>query len=251
MILRRPRAAGVVLAAGYLCAVVLTGWTTARLVRPLFEGFQPAPAYRWVRPPAAFASGNLTPSPASGVVDLSGSQSKAASVFTADGQATLSLAPGAVGPHGVDTRLDVTITPADPTGLAPPPAGLRPDGNAYRLALVYGPSGAPLDHLASPGDITFAVPVPARDVAVSTDGVTWSLLGGQRLSGGTSEATVLRGPGIYLPVAPPGTAVDVITPGTHRPAVGTIAVAVAVVVLAGVLVLAPAAVRSLRSKDRR
>ena len=247
MIRRRPRAAGAIAAAGYLGVVVITGWFTTRLVRPLFEGFQPAPAYRWVRPPPAFATGNLAPEGASGEVAIAAGTSRPASVFTSDGQVTISLGPGAVAPHGTDTSVRVTISPLDPAGLPAPPAGLRPDGNAYRVTASYRPSGAPVGPLASPGNITFAVPLPARELAVSVDGSSWDRLGGQRVSGGTSEATILAGPGIYLPVADVAPSTDVITDGRHRPVVGTAAVAVAVVVLAGLLTAVPRMVRTRRA----
>jgi len=242
--LGRPGAAGALAAAGYLAAVALTGMLASRLVRPLFEGFQPAPAYRWVRPPPPFATGNQAPLPGDGSVALrdgAATGSAAGGVVTPDGQVTVSLGPGAFGRHPGDTAATITITPVDPGALAPLPPGLRADGNAYRIDMAYSPSRAGVGALAAPGDVTLAVPVPAKGLARTGPGRPWEALSGLRVAGGTGETAALPGPGVYVAVAAATPSTEIVTPGAGRPVLGTAAVAAATAALAALMVLAPTA----------
>jgi hypothetical protein len=61
-------------------------------------------------------------------------------VATGDGQCTVIFNDGAVAAGPAGSTLTVTITPLDPASLAPPPAGMRFDGNACRLEANYGRS---------------------------------------------------------------------------------------------------------------
>ena len=55
-----PLGIGVLLLVVYVLAITGT-LPFGHNVRPLFEGIGPPPQYRWVNPPAAFASGNVPP----------------------------------------------------------------------------------------------------------------------------------------------------------------------------------------------
>jgi len=57
-----PLLVGVALLGVYVLAVTGTP-PFGHNIRPLFEGIGPPPAYRWVKPPAASASGNVPPKP--------------------------------------------------------------------------------------------------------------------------------------------------------------------------------------------
>ncbi len=67
--------------------------------------------------------------------------SVASGVATPDGQLVLNFGRGAVAPRAGAKRVTVTITPVDPSDLAPVPSGLRPNGNAYQVEMRYGPGG--------------------------------------------------------------------------------------------------------------
>ncbi len=113
-------------------------------VRILYDGFAPLPPYRWVRPPANHLGLNEPPAGGSGAIELHGKSSEAVSLATDDGQAVLIVPRDGVVPRPGELLAEVTFTPLDPESLAPPPPGLRFDGNAYRITGVYRTSKASL-----------------------------------------------------------------------------------------------------------
>ncbi len=195
---RHTRKAGVAIAVGYVVVCVATIALTGHHVRPLFDGIGPAAPYQWVKPPPDFAAGNTKPKPASVDVALKPDGSAAAVVNTPDAQALLNLPQGAVAPHGADTKVTVTIVPLDPATLAPPPSPLNADGNAYRITLKYGPSGAVVGPLAKPGNIVLTVPQPARSVLSSPDGRAWQELASQSIGGTGSVGAAFNSGGYFL-----------------------------------------------------
>jgi hypothetical protein len=132
-------AIGVAVIAVYLLVAVVT--SRDHHVRPLYDGFAPPEQYRWVDPPAFFAAGNRQPSSVHATLDLRPSGSRAAGVATPDGQALLDLGEGAVRAHAHDTHVAVSISPLAASGVSHPPAGLRANGNVYRVSMTYEPSG--------------------------------------------------------------------------------------------------------------
>jgi hypothetical protein len=94
-----------------------------------------------VRPPRELARDNRPPQPGRAILDLDAGGKSPGSVATGDGQCTVILNDGAIaaGPDG--TTLIVTITPLDPSTVAPPPSGRRFDGNACRFEAMYGKGG--------------------------------------------------------------------------------------------------------------
>jgi hypothetical protein len=94
-----------------------------------------------VLPPPELARDNQSPQPGVATLDLDPGGKSPGSVATGDGQCTVVFNDGSVAAGPAGTTLTVTITPLDPAGIAPPPPGLRFDGNACRLQAVYGRGG--------------------------------------------------------------------------------------------------------------
>jgi hypothetical protein len=134
---------GLVAIAVYLAAVAVIAPVPHG--RMLYDGLLPQPPYRWVRPPAARRGDNEPPQPYTTFLPLTAGGSVPAEFATDDLQATLTLPGNVVEPRPGETKARVTLTPLDPEALAPPPAGRRFDGNAYRMAAVYEGSGAPVE----------------------------------------------------------------------------------------------------------
>jgi len=158
---RRLFAPGLAAAAAYVAVAVL--WPSAPHGRMLYDGLTPQPPYRWVRPPAGRAGDNEQPQPYATFVPLTGAGSAPAEFATDDLQATLTLPANVVAPRAGETKARVTLTPLDPTALAPPPSGRRFDGNAYRLDVVYDASGAPVK-LAGPVTVVLRYAVHATTI---------------------------------------------------------------------------------------
>lgn len=106
-------------------------------VRLLYEGMAPLPPYRWVKPPPDLAATNETPRPWTGTIAFRAGASEPTSLATGDGQVIAVFRQGAVAPRDGEASVRITLTPLDPETLSPPPAGLRFDGNAYRVDAVY------------------------------------------------------------------------------------------------------------------
>jgi hypothetical protein len=190
----RPLRLGVLAGAVYLVALAATALVTTQHVRPLFEGIGPAAPYRWVNPPREFAAGNQPPAPLKGSITLG----PPAALNTSDGQVIVTVGAGGFAAHGADTTIDVAIDPLDPATLGPAPAPLRADGNAYRIALTYRPSGAAVGPLAAAGNIALQVPEPAETILFSTDGHAWQRLDAHTAGQPTLEGATFTQPGFYL-----------------------------------------------------
>ena len=197
----RRAGVGALLALAYVLVTLATGASGRVRVRPLFEGFAPPAPYRWVKPPARFAAGNVKPSGASATIAITGGVSVAGAVATDDGQFLANLGAGAV-KDPTATAVDAKVTPVDPATLAPLPARSFADGNAYRLDLTLTPANAAVGTLASPGNVVLTLPAAGTGVAFSPDGRTWQLLTAQPV--GTSHTTLgvaFDRPGFYVGVA--------------------------------------------------
>jgi hypothetical protein len=130
---------GVIVVSAYGAAAV---WTHGRLpVRPIFDGFAPPAAYKYVSPPPGVSNAG-TPSGASQALPLKPGGTDETSVATADGQATLILPQGSFGAHPPDKAVHVAITPKNPASYGSPPSRLAYEGNAYDVSASYQPSGA-------------------------------------------------------------------------------------------------------------
>jgi hypothetical protein len=137
-------AAGVAIAALYIVVAQLSFNGGLVPVRPLYDGTGPLPPYRWVNPPSSLSHGNTPPSSATGSVKIGPKHTPAYNLNTDDGQASLIFPPDGIVPMAGQTSVKVVIKPLDPAKVAPPPAGLDYDGNAYSITGTYQPSGKPV-----------------------------------------------------------------------------------------------------------
>ncbi len=182
----------------YLAALAVTVGLRDDHVRPLYDGFATPAPYRWVDPPAFFASDNVTPAATTTTIALASGGSAAAGIATPDGQFVLSLARGAVAPRGGQRHVLVRITPVDPNQLAAVPAG-RPNGNAYRVEMSYQPGGAAVRALARPGSLVMEIPEIGSDLFTSPSGRRWSKLDARTVPPRQlGLATTFASPGYYV-----------------------------------------------------
>lgn len=164
---------GGLVVAVYLVALAFTVGLRNDHVRPLYDGFAPPPSYRWVEPPAFFASGNVTPTSVSTTIPLGHDGSAATGIATPDGQFVLNLGRGAIPARSGASKVTVKITPVAPSTLGPVPDGLRANGNAYRVEMTY-PGGASVERLAQPGTLVVEIPELGADLYSSRRGTGWS-----------------------------------------------------------------------------
>jgi hypothetical protein len=199
-------AGGVVVGLYAIVALAMLAWS-GHVIRPLFEGVGPPPAYNWVKPPAQFASTNNAPKTKASDIPFKcqgpSCSTGAAVAATDDGQFVVNFADGSLTPHASDLSVHTLITPLDPAKLGPVPAGLAPDGNAYRIDLTYQPSGTSVGTLAVPGDVIMSAPHNAVALLYSADGQTWQKLASQAVGGPTTVGTSFSHAGYYVVAANP------------------------------------------------
>ena len=238
---------GARLRTGIVFVVLYVALAVAYNTRPLFDGFAPPPPYNWVNPPKEFRSGNVVPKPSSVDVALGPTGSAQGGGSSDDGQVIVSIAAGAFAPHSPDTKVTVHITPVDPATLAPPPAGLLADGNAYRIDLSYEPSKTPVPMATPATDIFLVVPEPAQTLLYSADGKSWDSLPFRPVPDPTQIGGAVAKSGYLLAVAPPvGRLSEVGTGG--RQAGRVFQVASVIAALAAALWLLPVGLRQLRRR---
>jgi len=195
-------AIGLGLVVVYILAVTGT-LPLGKNVRPLFEGIGPPPAYRWVKPPAAFASGNVPPKASDTDIPMTPTGSQQAGAQSEDNQVVINMAPNAAPPHAPDTSLRIHIEPIDPATLAPLPPDVGPNGNDYLVTLTYQPSGAPVPALTAQGNILLTVPLNAAGMYSSPDGRTWTKGGVQTVVGQPIVGGPFTASGHYLAATHP------------------------------------------------
>ena len=151
-----------------------------------------------MKPPAAFASGNVPPRPSDTDIPLGPTGSQQSGAQSEDNQLVLNLAPNAASPHPPDTSVRIHVEPLDPATLGPIPPEFRPNGNAYRVTLTYQPSGAPVTTITAPGNILLTVPLAAAGLLFSGDGRTWTNIGKQTVPGQPIVGGAFSSPGWYM-----------------------------------------------------
>jgi len=109
--LTRRLAYGVLAAGFYLAAAWMTSLHGGSPMRPLYDGLAPPAPYRYVNPPPDLAEDNETPLRAVGTLLLGEEGSGARTVATADGQALVVFADGAVPPRNGEEEVSVRVTP--------------------------------------------------------------------------------------------------------------------------------------------
>jgi hypothetical protein len=196
---RRVVVSGIAIVVAYLGALAITVVVRDAHVRPLYDRFAPPTSYRWVDPPAFFASGNSKPGPVSAVVPIGATGSNAAGVATPDGQFVIDLARGAIPKHASDREVKVEIAPLAPKHLAPTPLGLRANGNAYRVTMTYEPSNTAVRVLTSPGTLLVELPEIGTRLFRSSNGRSWSSLPARAVSSTQlSLSGTFAGPAYYV-----------------------------------------------------
>ena len=213
-----------------ICYVVvgMQVWPSNPL-RLLYEGEAPPLPYRWVRPPANLSEPNQPPAPGVGEIALTPTGSQSASVLTDDGQAALILRFGAIAPRAGASTVTVRITPLDPRSVAPPPANLVFDGNAYRIEATYNTDG-PVT-LVKPVTPVLRYPKHAT-VLLRSSGSGWTALETHVVAGSLQ----LFGPsdmlGVFVAAAPPQTPPIAWTQWAPAAVIAGLAIALAAMILA-------------------
>jgi hypothetical protein len=218
---------GLVLVAAYLAAVLFAALLAHRVL-PMFDTAGGTVPYRWVKPPAAFASTNVPPEPNDTDIQMGPTGSQQSGAQSGDNQLVLNLAPNAVPPHPPDTTLRVHIEPLDPSKVGPVPPDLRANGNAYRVSFSYQPSGVPASTVRAPGNVLLTVPLAPTALLYSGDGRTWTNVATQTLAVQFKVGGPFNAVGWFLGGAHPQTA----------PASSSSGSVIIVAVLVGVLALA-------------
>ena len=195
----RPLAVGLGLAGLYLAAALATMVLSDRPFRPLFDGLAPPLPYRWVNPPREVARDNAQPVAATRDVPLGPEGSAFVNVTPLDGQAIVLLEDKAVPPHPPDMAAAVTVTPVDALTLGPLPEDMSPQSNAYRVEVVYRPSGVAVTDLRVTTSSVALVGAGASDALLySRDGRSWAARPTTPLGSGHGLETVFAGTGYYV-----------------------------------------------------
>ncbi|HZQ85009.1 MAG TPA: hypothetical protein VFA83_09240 [Acidimicrobiales bacterium] len=200
---RRVVASGLIVLVVYVVAAAATGHLVPGRTRPLFDGFTPPPQYRWVNPPAVFKAGNQKALSGSMDFDLGPNGANQLEGATDDAQLLVTFTRASVPAHGNDTGLTMRVEPLDPEKLSALPAGVRTDGNAYKVSMLYKPSGAALDALTQAGNIFISYPSSADRIAYSPDGKTWTLTKGTRVGTNLQLGGEFTKAGYYEAAGPP------------------------------------------------
>jgi hypothetical protein len=195
----RAMRAGLLLALAYVVVVSGTLRLTDRPVRPLYDGAGNVVPYRWVnRPWYVPSSFNVKPRASRGVVPLEGDASALTGLTSGDSQVVLNLPAGAFPARPGATGVEIGFTPLDPDTLGAAPAGLRPNGNAYRVEMGYRPAGGAVTATARDGNIVMIVPEQAETILYSGDGQAWEPLPTQLLGDPTTLGASFSRAGYYL-----------------------------------------------------
>jgi hypothetical protein len=237
---------GAAVLATYVIAAVATVRLTDHHVRPLFEGIGPAPPYQWVDPPSQFAAGNVKPHADVRELPLAAGGSGLTSLSSGDAQVVVNIPDGAIPPKAGETTVVVEFAPLSPKQFAAPPAGLRADGNVYRVTAAYKPSGEAIETVAKPGNIVMGLPEPGVALLWSADGKRWDRLTTQPVGGPTTLGARFEKAGYFLGAASP------VSGGGKGSSAGRIIAVIAIVVaIALALGLGPVLVRRLRRPKSR
>jgi hypothetical protein len=148
---------------------VVAAWSVAP---GFYDGFGPQAPYRWVSPPPQFKNNNQPPQPGHGTAAVAANGIvNPGSVFTQDGQASISWVPGAFVPPPDRSPVVIDIKPV---------AGYPNPGNVHLATNVYCiTSSSPL----APGKdvlvtLTFSDQLPApTDVYEYQDNKAWQNIG--------------------------------------------------------------------------
>ena len=168
---RSRRLSAIGLACRALTAPIVATVAVAAAPPAWADGIATPEPYHWVSPPPDQAAGNQAPASGSATASFTDGMSDPASVFTDDGQVTLSLPRGAFAPARGETGVRITITPVRPQPAAA--HGFVADGNAYSIAAVSIASGQPAAFLM-PALLDMRYPPGHRPESIyRIDGPNW------------------------------------------------------------------------------
>jgi hypothetical protein len=164
---RAALGAGIVVMAVYALLAVASGSFSVLARRPLLDGAQPPPPYRWVKAPPSVSPAAGKPEALTETIDLSKQERGAGQHATPDRQAQIILDPDSFAPALGKQKLTLTIEPLDPATLgAKAPAGQGVAGNAYRFRLTTA-GGSEAPPFVLPGHLVMQY--PALSSAVFTE----------------------------------------------------------------------------------
>ncbi len=177
---------------------VITAVSVSRVmpIRILYEGEAPPVPYRWVAPPPPLAASNMPPQSGAASVPVGVQPGQ---TITGDGQAVVVFPEGAIPPRQGESQADVKITPLDPSTVAPPPRGMRFDGNAYRVEAVYSVSRTPVV-LSKSATVVLRYPVHSTDLLRYAG--EWATLRGQVVQATLQVFATTDRLGVFVAVAP-------------------------------------------------
>jgi len=126
---------------------------------------------------------------------------------TTDNQMQLTLPPGVLPKRSGEKGVRVTLDQLDPADLPDLPAGLEPEGNGYRVRMIYASSNKRLARLAKPATLGLSAPAPPTALFELVDGAWRSAryTAVKAESGFTSVLELVR-PGTFLQAYDPATA---------------------------------------------
>jgi hypothetical protein len=236
---RRPALiAGLAVAAAYVAFAAWSASITPLARGPLLDGVGPV-NYRWVSPPPELEATNQQPSSGRFRLPLGEDGVGTEVVFTSDSQVTVVIDEGSIGPAPRERSAELLVEPVDPAELAPPGGELVAFGNAYRFGARFLPSGEPVDDLDRPMQVILVYPATStlhatsHDIMFSSDGRTWEPL--ETTDSPAQQQAQADVPGLgYVVVA------GVLAPSTPGPwstSGGTLPLAIALLVAAGVVLL--------------
>jgi hypothetical protein len=230
--------AGLVVVVVYVALAAWSGSITPLARGPLLDGVGPV-NYRWVSPPPELEATNQPPSSGRFRLPLGKEGVGTQVVFTSDSQVTVVIDEGSIGPAPSERSAELLVEPVDPAELAPPGGELVPFGNAYRFGARFLPSGEQVDDLDRPIQAILVYPATStlhatsHEIMFSPDGEAWQAL--ETTDSPAQQQAQADVPGLgYIVVAgvPAPT-----TPAPSSTSGGTPALAVALLVAAGVVLL--------------
>jgi hypothetical protein len=122
------------------------------------------------------------------------------SVTTGDGQAAVILNAKTVPPRAGETAVRVVLVPVDPQSVAPAPAGLRFDSNAYRIDASYIPTGTPV-RLRAPATVVLRYASGATGI-VRFSVSAWGVLATKRYDAAQIITADTQALGLFAAQAP-------------------------------------------------
>jgi hypothetical protein len=233
--------AGIAIVAIYLVLAAVSGRLSPLARRPLLDGLGPLQAYRWVSPPPDLAPTNVTPSPLTFSLPLTAEGAQGGTHPSGDGQITVIVPNGSIGPHGADTSVRFDVTPVDPATLQKLGDDLAPFGNAYRMKATYLPSKTPVRGLAGTLDVVLIYPITVtlhtatHEIVSSPDGKRWTVRKGNDFVATQQVESVVPELGYVVVAGVPGPAPVSVTPVPSG--AGSNAVALGLIVAAGCALL--------------